>query len=72
MIIETGFSALMQKKRNSIALAMELRFFCVKPSIYLTTIWEQFYSYRPPGLVWTRLFNVFVLSIGHVNFVTGT
>ena len=51
---------------------MELRFFCVKPSIYLTAIWEQVYSYRPPGLVRTRLFNVFVLSIGHVNFVTGT
>ena len=24
----------MQKKRNSIALAMELRLFCIKPSIY--------------------------------------
>ena len=27
----------MQKRRNSIALAMELRLFCIKPSVYIVS-----------------------------------
>ena len=33
--MQIHFDGLMQKRRNSSALAMELRLFCIKPSIFV-------------------------------------
>ena len=37
------FDGLMQKRRNSSALALELRFFCIKPAKYHVCIFQMNY-----------------------------